>query len=145
MTNSFVWTGIRPDVADISNGTDTPLLTLQRGPNFGVGPVYSIAAYADGTVVYSGIANVDILSVQVSQTDPMVIAGIAQVAQISGYFDWQDSYDQHLVTDQATIITTIRRDDQYKRIARYDGDPNAPLGLVRIEDSIIRLVTDGDI
>jgi hypothetical protein len=46
------------------------------------------------------------------------------------------------MTDQATVITSIRWEDQFKRIARYEGDPNAPVGIVRIEESIHRLVTD---
>ena len=145
MTNSFMWTGIRPDVADISSGMDTPLLTLQRGDSFGVSPVYNIAAYEDGTVVHMGIAHVDALGVQVSQVDPDVVAGIAQVAHVSGYFEWQDSYHERLLTDQATIISSIRWEEQVKRISRYAGDPNAPIGLVWIEASITRLVTAGDV
>lgn len=142
MTNTALWTGVTPDIATISNGTDTPLVTLQHGPNFGAGPVYNVAAYADGMVVFMGIANVDKLGVQVTETDAATITGIAQIAQLFGYFDWQDSYEEHIMTDQATIITSMRWEDQSKRISRYDGDPNAPIGLVRIEGNIDQLVTD---
>ena len=58
MTNSALWTGVQPDVSAISNGTDSPLITLQQGPNFGPGAVYTVAAFEDGTVIYTGIANV---------------------------------------------------------------------------------------
>jgi hypothetical protein len=65
MANTALWTGVQPDISAISNGTDTPLITLQQGANFGTSPVYSVAAFEDGTVVYTGIANVDTLGVQV--------------------------------------------------------------------------------
>jgi hypothetical protein len=142
MTNSALWTGVQPDISAISNGADTPLITLQRGPNFGSGSVYNLAAFEDGTVVYTGIANVNELGVHVFETEAAAITGIAQTAQILGYFGWQDSYEQRIMTDQATVITSIRWEDQFKRIVRYDGDPNAPIGIVRIEASIDRLVAD---
>lgn len=142
MTNTPLWTGVQSDASVVSNGMDTPLITLQQGPNFGRGSVYSIAAYEDGTIVYVGIANVNKIGVHVFQADPAAITGIAQNAQISGYFNWQDSYEDRVITDQATIITSVRWADQLKRIARYDGDPNAPIGIVRVEASINRLVTD---
>jgi hypothetical protein len=142
VTNTALWTGIQPDISAISNGTDTPLVTLQQGANFGTGAVYTVAAYQDGSVVYSGIANVKELGVHVVETDPSTITSLAQTAQILGYFDWQDSYEQRVITDQATIITSIRSADQFKQITRYDGDPNAPVGLVRIEASLARLVAD---
>src|SRR5579871_5674807 len=57
MANTQLWTGVKADVSGISNGTDTPVVTLQRGECFGKCPVYTVAAYADGTVAYMGIAN----------------------------------------------------------------------------------------
>lgn len=142
MTNSSLWTGIQPDVSILSDGTNTPLITLQHGPNFGSGPVYNIAAYADGTVVYTGIANVNRIGVYVFQTNPATITRIAQNAQITGYFNWQSSFEEPIITDQATIITSIRWADQLKRIVRYDGDPNAPIGIVWIENNVNQLITN---
>jgi hypothetical protein len=142
MTNSALWAEMQPDLTAISNGTDTPLVTLQHGANFGTSPVYSVAAFEDGTVVYTGSAHVEALGVHVFETEPSAIDSIAQTAHIMGYFDWQDSYEERIMTDQATVITSIRWEDQFKRIVRYEGDPNAPIGIVRIEESIGRLVTD---
>ena len=56
MTNTALWTGAQPNISIISNGTTTPLITLQHGPNRSYGPVYSIAAYEDGVVIYTGVA-----------------------------------------------------------------------------------------
>ncbi len=44
------------------------------------------------------------------------------------------------MTDQATIIRSIRSADQSKRIVRYEGDPNAPIGIVQLEASIDQLI-----
>ena len=142
IANTSAWTGIEPDISAISNGVDTPLITLRRTQNFGAGVVYSVAAYDDGTIIYTGIANVSVIGVQVLETDATAIKGVAQSAQIFGYFDWQDRYEARVITDQATVSTSVRWEDQFKRIVRYDGDPNAPIGLIRIEDSIKRLVAD---
>lgn len=142
MVGTQMWTGVQPDPAFISNGTNTPFITLQRDPCFGFCPVYNIAVYEDGTVVYTGIANVDEIGVQISHVDAVAVTSIAERAQSYGYFDWQDSYETQLMTDQSTVTTSIRWDDQYKHIVRYDGDPTAPVGLVWVEDIIDQLVVE---
>jgi len=141
MANTQQWTGVQPDISALSYGMDTPVATLQRTACFGACPVYSVALYADGTVAYVGIANVDDIGVHIFQGEGDAVESVAQRATISGYFDWQDSYEAALITDQSTVITSVRTDDAYKRISRYLGDPNAPVGLVWVEDSIDQLVT----
>lgn len=142
MTNTWLWTGIQPDPSAISNGTDTPLITLQRGECFGDCPVYNVALYENGTVVYTGIADVDTIGVRVFEIEPAAITSIAERANIFGYFGWDDSYEEYLMTDQPTAITSVRWEDQSKRIVRYDGDPSAPVGLIWVEDIIDQTVTD---
>ncbi len=78
MTNAALWTCVQPDISALSNGTATPLISLERGPNFGFGSVYKVAAFEDGTVVYTGIANVDKIGIQVFKIDTSVIISIAQ-------------------------------------------------------------------
>jgi hypothetical protein len=142
MTNSQLWTGVQSDIANIATGGNTPIITLQRDACFGFCPVYSVALFEDGTVVFTGIANVDTLGVEVFETDALAITSIAQRAQSLGYFGWQERYDQQVMTDQATVTTSISWEDQYNRIVRYDGDPNAPVGLVWVEDIIDQTVAD---
>lgn len=140
MTTSNLWTGAQTDPGSISNGTDTAVLTMQRLACFGGCPVDNVAIFADGTVVYTGIANVDAMGVHVYQTDALTVESIAFRAQALGYFDWQAAYDHQVMTDQATVITSVRWEDQFQQITRYDGDPNAPVGLVWVEDLITDLV-----
>ena len=142
MTNSQLWTGAEFNFASISNGTDSPLITLERGACFGFCPVYNLAAYKDGSIVKMGIANVQDLGVSVMKVDTFAIEGVVQQAQALGYFDWKDRYDTQVKTDQTTVVSSVRWEDQYKQIFRYNGDPNAPVGLVWIEDSIDALVSN---
>jgi hypothetical protein len=140
MTNTANWTGVQPHVSAIATGSVSPVVTLQRGACFGQCPVYSIALFADGTLIYTGIANVDDIGVHVSSVDPAMLTSIVTRAQGNGYFGWQDSYNNRVISDQATVTTTIATENQYKRILRYDGDPNAPVGLLWVEQSISSLV-----
>lgn len=142
MTNTQLWTGVQQDVTAISNGTDTPLATLQRDACFGFCPVYTVALFADGTVVFTGIANVAAMGVHVFETDALAITSIIPRANAFGYFDMQDSYDKQVMTDQATVTTSISAENQYKRVVRYGGDSSAPVGLVWIEEIIDQFVTD---
>jgi hypothetical protein len=142
MTNTQLWTGVEPPLYVMPDGGNTPIITMQRTACFGFCPVYDVALFENGTVIYTGVANVDTLGVQVFETDALAITSIAQRAQSFGYFDWQESYDQHVMTDQPTAITSIQWEDQHRRIVRYDGDPNAPVGLVWVEDIIDLTVAD---
>jgi hypothetical protein len=74
--------------------------------------------------------------------DASAVAHIADIAKITGYFDWSESYEKKVMTDQPTVITSVQSSDGFKRIVRYGGDPNAPIGLVQIEDSIDKLIAD---
>ncbi len=141
MTNSGLWTGVKPNVAYTSNGGESPVLSIQHDACFGSCPVYNVAIFADGTVVYSGIANVTNMGVKTFKVEASSVEGVVQKAKALGYFDWQESYEKRVMTDQSTVTSSIRSEDQSKQIVRYNGDPNAPVGLVWIEESIDQLVT----
>ena len=141
MVNTQLWTGVQPDVSAITHGGDTPLVTLQQEPCFGFCPVFNVALFEDGTIVFMGIANVEDMGVTVQETDALSVTSIAQLAQAFGYFNWDDAYQEQFMTDQITVITSVRWEDNYKRIIRYDGDMNAPVGLVRVENMIKELVS----
>lgn len=142
MVNTEMWTGVATSLAGISNGTDTPLLTLQRTGCYGMCPIYSIAAYADGSIVYVGNAFVDNIGVHFYKVDEFLVTGAAERAAITGYFKWEDSYEEVMMTDQPTLTTSVRWEDQFKQIARYEGDPSAPIGITWVEESIDQLMTD---
>lgn len=139
VTTSAQWTGVSPQFAQISM-FNTPVMTLERTACFGTCPVYGVAVHADGTVVYLGMDHVDQLGVRVAQVEPDQVEFLAMQTASAGYFGWQDEYLNQLVTDQPYVYTSLTWDDQFKAINRYDGDPNAPVGLLRFEEAIDRLV-----
>jgi len=141
MTNSQMWTGVQVNLLNVPFGSDAPVITLGRSACFGKCPVYNVVIFEDGTVVYTGSANVKQIGVTVFKTDASAVEGIVQKAKALGYFNWKDSYEEKVMTDQSTVTTSVRSEDQTKQIARYNGDPNAPVGLLWIEESIDQLVT----
>lgn len=142
VVNTAMWTGAQTSLTGISNGTSTPVATIQLDPCFGMCPVYRAALYPDGTLAYIGIANVPNLGVHIYQVETFNVDMIVQQAQALGYFGWQDTYDFMAMTDQATITTSVQTADNFKQIVRYGGDPNAPVGLTWVEETIERVVNE---
>lgn len=139
MARTASWTGVPFDISTVWNGKDTPVATLEQTPCNGLCPVYAVALYADGTVVYMGIASVQHFGVHLFETEPASIASIPVLAKTIGYFNMGDSYDQVMMTDQSSFITSVRTTDQFKRITRYSGDPSAPIDLLWLEEAINEL------
>src|SRR5690606_31057768 len=106
---------------------------------FGMCPVYGVNIFEDGTVIYVGVRHVAETGVRIGQADPDQVDFLAMQTAQSGYFEWNDEYTRLLVTDQPSAITSLYRDGQFKAINRYDGDPDAPVGLVRFEAGIDRI------
>jgi hypothetical protein len=136
------WTGVSTWM-DAVMSMNMPVMTLERTACFGMCPVYGVAVFEDGTAVYLGVRHVAETGVRVTSVDPGEVEFLAMQTADFGYFDWDDEFTLQIVTDQPSAITTLNWEDQYKQITRYDGDPNAPVGLVRFEDRIDRLVNVG--
>jgi hypothetical protein len=133
------WTGVSSWL-DAVTSMNTPVLTLERTACFGMCPVYGLAVFEDGTAVYLGVRHVAESGVRTTQVEPDQVEFLAMQMADFGYFEWEDEYTDQPMTDQPSAITTLNWEDQVKTINRYDGDPNAPVGLVRFEDRIDRLV-----
>lgn len=136
MANTGMWTGAQLNMSAGGPGMDAPVATIQHDPCFGMCPVYNAALFADGTIVYMGIANVPNIGVIVYKTEPDIIESIGLRADSLGYFNWNDRYDTMLMTDQSYVTSSVRYGDKFKQILRYDGDPNAPIGVKWVEDII---------
>ena len=137
--NTNPWTGAELSATSVMS-MNSPVITLERTACNGVCPIYQLSIFEDGTVVYTGIDHVAVTGVQTSKIDPSAVELLVREMSASGYFDWNDDYSKFVITDQATVITSISTAEGYKRISRYDGDPNAPVGLLRFEDRIDRVV-----
>ncbi len=115
-------------------------LTLERTPCFGSCPVYTVAIYADGTVVYEGESSVIVEGRQTTQIAPETVVALVEGFEATGYFEWEDSYDAFMVTDQSSVITSVTRDGETKTIHRYGGDNTAPIELLYLETWIDKAV-----
>jgi hypothetical protein len=133
------WTGVSTSFTSVMS-VNTPVVTLERQACFGVCPVYSLAVYEDGTVVYVGLNHVVKTGVHITSIDPEQVEFLAIQTVNFGYFDWNDQYMEMRITDQSYVFSSLRWEDQYKQIQRYDGDFNAPIGLVRFENLTDELV-----
>jgi hypothetical protein len=132
------WTGVSNWMANVAS-LNTPVMTLERTACFGMCPVYGLAVFGDGRVVYIGVRHVAISGVRIAQVESSDVEFLAMQTADFGYWGWEDNYTWQVITDHPSAITSLNWQDQYKTINRYDGDPTAPIGLVRFEERIDRL------
>lgn len=123
-----------------SGGGATPeLITIERQPCFGFCPVYTLSIHGDGHVQYNGTDHVDVTGEQTSTISAAEVQSLADAMIEAGYLEWNDSYMNQDVTDQAYVITSITLSDgTTKRIEHYHGDFSAPEGLTDVENMIDR-------
>ena len=133
------WTGVPTSFSSVMS-INTPIVTLERQACYGMCPVYTVAVFEDGTVVYIGLQHVAQTGIRTASINPDEVQFLAMQAASFGYFGWNDQYMNMTITDQPYVFTSLRWEDQYKQIERYDGDFNAPVGLVRFENLTDELV-----
>lgn len=138
-TYSSQWTNATNSFSSVMT-MNTPVMTLERQACFGTCPVYMVAVFADGSVVYLGLNHVDEVGIRTANVSPDDVEFLAMETELFGYFGWNDEYLDMKITDQAYVTSSLNYNDQWKEIRRYDGDFNAPIGLVRFEDRIDTLV-----
>ncbi len=114
-------------------------VTLERTACFGTCPIYTVTIYTDGRVVYDGRDFVDVSGAQESQIDPADVSALVTYMQDNGYFELEDAYNEVLITDMPSAITSLTVDGQTKRIDHYFGDESAPFVLQQIENRIDQL------
>ncbi len=62
-----------------------PVIVLERTPCYGRCPVYSLAAYADGRVVWTGTQHVATLGTAERQVPPALVAELVAAAEAAGH------------------------------------------------------------
>lgn len=119
------------------NLTDVEI-TLERTACYGPCPIYSVAIYGDGTVIYDGKQFVKIEGTRTYTIPKESVDEIVRMFYEINYFSLNDNYDAN-VTDLPTIITSIKIENQTKTVSNYG---NA--GPVRLQDleSKIDEITD---
>ncbi|MGB1253847.1 MAG: DUF6438 domain-containing protein, partial [Candidatus Promineifilaceae bacterium] len=128
------------DMDNVSDTDSTAVITLERTACFGSCPVYTLAIYDDGRVVYDGLNFVDVSGKQERLLDAAAVAELVQTMNDIGYFELADKYTNYIVTDLPSVLTSLTIDGRTKRIERYEGDDQAPRALIEIEVMIDKLV-----
>jgi Domain of unknown function (DUF6438) len=125
--------------ADLSNVN----ITMFRGACFGACPIYYIEIKGDGKVTYRGLEYVNVTGEQISNIPVDKVRQLVEQFNKSGYYNLSDRYDQVDRTDQATVVTSINIDGNYKSVYDYLGTHLLPeLVALRELENMIDSVTN---
>lgn len=109
---------------------DNAVARIQRTACFGRCPIYVLTVYEDGTVIYEAERFVPEEGTFKAKVSTDLYQKLLRRAEEASFFEMQSKYDSESVTDLPTTITTLRKDDEVKRIEnRYQG----PEELNRVE------------
>jgi hypothetical protein len=130
-------------VGNTGNNTGGPAVqvaTLERTPCFGFCPVYKVAVMSDGTVNYEGERFVKLTGPHTGQISADQVNALRQAFETAGYVQFQDSYEQHTVTDLPSVNTSYTKDGNTKSVRHYLGDRTAPEALGKLEDEFDKII-----
>ena len=100
-----------------TNLTDVEI-KLEKTACYGPCPVYSVIIYGDGTVIYDGINHVDNIGKNTYHIAKDDIDDLIELIYDVNYFSLKDRYEA-LHTDDSTVITSVKINDDAKTVANY--------------------------
>lgn len=127
-----------PKVVDPPAGTPV-VAQLDRGACFGKCPVYSVAVYQDGTVIYQGDTHVNVTGRRSRMLAKADLERLVQTFESRGFAGMDASYEKSSEEDPPTISLTFRG----KTVTRVPGDPRTPPALLELEQEL-EVVTHAD-
>lgn len=133
------WTGKEPTLFLPFYTPDAPTATimLEHGacPEADC-PVYTLALYGEGTVIFLGFDNVAETGIHIAEVESEAVVALAERMTEQGFFDLQDTYTGD--EDEPTVITTtLITAENYKQIVRHVGAEDTPEILSTLEAEII--------
>jgi hypothetical protein len=132
-TGNQTATPASPDLEDV-------VITLERTACHGTCPVYKLTIYGSGTVIYEGRYYVKTTgNVESTINEGKIEQLVAEFEKID-YFSLNDSYEERVITDAPSAITSTTLGGETKSITHYHGDLNAPEELEELEDKIDEVV-----
>ena len=108
------------------------IIKMERTACYGTCPVYSLAIYGNGTVIYNGDRFVNVTGKQVSQISQEKFKQLVREFYSIGYFSLSDEYTSS-VTDLPSTKTSIQISGIKKSVYDYS---NAPQKLRNLEKEI---------
>ena len=100
-----------------ANSTDIEI-KLEKTACYGPCPVYSVIIHGDGTVFYDGINHVDNIGKSTHQIPQEHVDDLVVMIYKLNYFSLKDEYAAGW-TDDSTVITSVRIDDEQKTVTNY--------------------------
>jgi hypothetical protein len=127
-----------PDAA--AEGGDRVI--LERGPCFGVCPVYTVTLQRSGAVRFEGHRFVADTGVSIGAVPVARAESLFRAIDAAGFFDFEDRYAMgdpgcgRYATDLPVVVTELRLAGRSKRVAHDHGCADAPAALATIESRI---------
>jgi len=125
-----------PTAAPGSSDLKNLVITLERTACKGKCPVYALTIYGNGTVVYEGKEFVKIQGRQTTSISEDKIRELVSEFEKIDYFSLSDNYQNRVITDMPSAITSITIGGKTKTVNHYHGDLGAPKELSALEDKI---------
>ena len=116
------------------------VITLERTVCFGACPVYELTIYGNGTVVYEGSEFVRVVGTRTTIISEEKVRQLVSEFDRIDYFALSDSYEDYMVTDLPSAITSITIHGRTKTVRHYHGDLSAPAELTELENQIDEIV-----
>jgi hypothetical protein len=114
------------------------IIFLEKTPCMGYCPVYTISLYEDGTVIYAGKKNVNLLGSFKASIPHNRLKHLQDAFLKAGFLEMKDSY-RSLLKDLPTTYISFTSQGQTKKIMDYDG---APEKLKDLEKQVTALVDE---
>lgn len=113
---------VEPETKTEFSYTDKDMVaSIERTMCFGKCPAYKMEIYGNGKIVYEGLRDVANIGKYTGSTTTDKINQLLTKAKEIGYMEFNDSYENKLVTDLPSTTTVILLDGVYKKIyTRYD-------------------------
>lgn len=113
----------------VRSDTSTAVITLERTACFGTCPMYVLALYEDGTVVFNGLRFVREEGLRITNIGAERVKDLVNEAWRIGYASLDDRYEGTATdpspTDLPSAITSVRMGNTTKSISDYWGAPTA--------------------
>jgi hypothetical protein len=119
------------------------VIVLERGPCFGTCPVYELAIYGDGALLYNGISDVEQEGIVRSTLPRDSVRALVAAFERADYFSLPKPLPcPRIWTDDSSARTAIRLGEQAKRVHHYHGCDGweGKERLIHLEDEIDRIV-----
>jgi hypothetical protein len=117
----------------VFSGTGITEIAIERTSCYGFCPIYTFILRCDGTVKYTGQANVEKVGEHMGRIDKVSFGFLARLAVDIGFFDELRPYYSCDATDLPTAYVSIVRNGERKTIKHYAPGDNDPPRLQAFE------------